>query len=485
MQAAPRRTWLTVAFGAIACAVALVAVVRAPSWTVDDAFIVARYADHAVAHGRLAFNLDGDRVEGFTSVAAMIVAVVARAFGWDPITAVKVVCEASFVATPALVVLLAHELALPPLAGGAVALLESAIAERATHATSGLETELFVFATLLVVVFFARASRGGSVALLAIACAFASFVRPEGILSAIFLAFVVGRTRAYRAALLAFVLPVTALLIVRFAYFGDVVPNTFHAKSGKWNTGFLTSFAEMMRASFVAPLFAAAATWAAARLLGHRAAVAGHPVVALSAAAVALHALGYSRSELVMDYAHRFSYHALAYVTVLVLYAASFAVASARSTPLAVLAALGVFASLAHDVHRASIESARSALYAFDLDTTYAAAGRFIAASTGDAATLAVYPDAGLVPYLAKRRTVDFGGLNDRVLARARNTDDIVRYFFERDPDALVVTFRGPDPWDAGAAAILADGRFDRRYRSGPRFPTGWGPVLVVYLRSP
>ncbi len=69
---------------------------------------------------------------------------------------------------------------------------------------------------------------------------------------------------------------------------------------------------------------------------------------------------------------------------------------------------------------------------------------------TAPNATIAVYPDAGCVPYRSRRRTIDFGRLNDAALARStRAPADVAAYFFVNDPDVLVASRPRPgELWD-------------------------------------
>ncbi|HLZ09167.1 MAG TPA: hypothetical protein VKT80_11300, partial [Chloroflexota bacterium] len=41
---------------------------RYPRWTVDDAYIVFRYAKHLVEHGQLTWTVGADPVEGYTGI---------------------------------------------------------------------------------------------------------------------------------------------------------------------------------------------------------------------------------------------------------------------------------------------------------------------------------------------------------------------------------------------------------------------------------
>ena len=98
-------------------------------------------------------------------------------------------------------------------------------------------------------------------------------------------------------------------------------------------------------------------------------------------------------------------------------------------------------------------------------------------------AVLACYPDAGIIPYLTRLRTVDFGRLNDTYLARsARSEQDVVDYFFRVRPDALVMTHVGglSHGFDAAANQLLRDPRFGEYQRVSYRHAKDAGVALYT-----
>ncbi len=489
-----RPSRIDVALGVLAVAYAVFALVRAPAWTVDDALIVVRYADNAVTHGRLAFNADGERVEGFTSVAAMAIAVAARAIHVDPLVVLDAVGALSYLALAPLLVLVARALRAPAGAGGSIALVGATMGEHATHATSGLETELFVAVTLATVLAFVRALRRprSSLVPLAAACTVAALVRPEGLVSGLFVVLVLARRRFDRRALggvaRALVAPLALVLALRLAYFGDVLPNTFYAKSGTWNAEHLRSLGALVLSAFGAPLGVAAIVAVLAALSGRRVRLPGPTsriVVLACLGALALEALGYARSLPVMDYGRRFAFHGLAYVLVPAVALLGCSLRAARGLAAGpALLALGLAAGASQGIDRARIENDRSREYERTLRTVYVPAAEWIRAHTKEDATVAVYPDAGVVPLVSERRAIDFGRLNDRFLARARSDAEVVRYFFDRAPDVLVVSEPQPGTlYDSGADAIVAAPAFAERYVLAGRFASSWRSAVRVYTR--
>jgi hypothetical protein len=251
----------------IGCAVAAIAVgaafAAARYWTCDDAFISFRYADNLVRGHGLVFNA-GERVEGFTNLLwtlwiAVGLRLGASAEAWAGASGIA--CHAATLA------LLAWRgwaiwqagartgarVATWPLP--AAAILAAVHREGAVFATSGLETSAFTllaFAGYLLVcpagedpAGAARRARPGRLAAAGAVLALASLTRPDGaLLAAVCGAWLVaGRDLrgglAFAAGFAALWLPAT---IARVAYYGDVFPNTYYAKSAStawWSQGAL------------------------------------------------------------------------------------------------------------------------------------------------------------------------------------------------------------------------------------------------------
>lgn len=469
-------------------------IARFPGWTVDDAFIVLRYADNLVAHGELAFNAGAgavDRVEGFTSPLAMLVAIVARAAGADAIAATKLVCIGAALAGPALVAVFARTVRAFPLAGGGAALLFVALPEHAIHARSGLETELFVTSVLGLLVAFARLlsqrARPGLFVALALATTLA---RPEGVSLVLVLALGVlaVRPRADRRALartfaLGIALPLVALTIARLAYYGSPLPNTFYAKRGTWNASHATDLAALFDLVVVDVAAIAAGLWLLAWIARRRPVHLLAPrlrIAALAAVvALAVQTFAYARTEPIMDYGRRFAWHGAALVAVVLVVALEIIVRTGRSLlarnaaiPSFVVIGMVTIASVLRAAPSAQREESWAQRQADSVEPLQEPLIAWIKEQTAPDALIAVYPDAGRLPYLTGRKTIDFGKLNDRVLARAGSDDDVIRYFFERRPEVIVMgRMASGHLWDSAADALVADERFASQYTLARRLP--------------
>ncbi len=480
---------------------------RAPVWTVDDAYIVARYAENLVRHGALAFNAPPDtgaamgsaRVEGFTSPLSVAVAAAAVALGHSPMLVLKALGCVAFVGAAPCIFLLARELRAPA-AGGLVALVNATYAEHATHAVSGLETEVFVMAALLTLWAFAVALRASDAPVLPLAVlgSVVTWTRPEGIAAATILLGIVLVSRRHerpslrsglRAAALGLFGPTMALVVGRYAYYGALVPNTFLAKGKEWNAAHLRALASLVDDYILDGVVVAFVVAVAAKLWSGRVTGLSLQKRALLLApvlVVAMHAIAYGRSEPLMDYGRRFAFHSLPFLLAVLVVAISSALANAPTR--ATKAAVGVVILVT--VTRSPVLAEREANYT----TGYARATRdlyeptaaWIGAHAAKTATLAVYPDAGIIPYRTGLPTIDFGRLNDATLARSRDPGAVARYFFDHMPDFLVVQQpREGRLYEPAAEALVADRRFAESYELSASFAGRNGAALLVYAKRP
>ena len=213
-------------------------------WICDDAFITFRYVRFFLRGEGLVYNI-GERVEGYSNLLwLMELATIQRLAYVLPEHAVGSLSMAYTVATFGLVVALAR---LDARAGWRDASMLAVVGFLALHrsfavwATGGLETRQFTFFVLLGVALIRRppSARWGLLPA-SVAYALAGLTRPEAPLflatTTLILAtdtklFRVGKRRA----LMQLILPALSIFLAhtafRIAYYGDFVPNTFHAKS--------------------------------------------------------------------------------------------------------------------------------------------------------------------------------------------------------------------------------------------------------------
>jgi hypothetical protein len=213
----------------------------------DDAYISFRYARNLASGAGLVFNPGDAPVEGYTNFLWVLLLAAGSALGAAPERLAPALSLAATVALWALVAGYALRDRPAPGQGWLVVvppLLLAATRSVAVWSSGGLETRLFELlvlgGTLRLSGELSRLLRGeapgrpGAALLLALA----TLTRPDGLLVALSLgaaALLVCRPlpRAWlaRSALL-FAALVGAHLAFRIAYYGDLVPNTFHAKVG-------------------------------------------------------------------------------------------------------------------------------------------------------------------------------------------------------------------------------------------------------------
>jgi len=225
-------------------AVASVLALRFVPYQADDAFIAYRYAAHIVDGLGPVFNPGDAPVEGFSSPAWVGFLVLGGlAFGNEALPAASTVLGVlalwglaaasvvgAFVAVPGASP--HRRLTAAAIAGLVVACNPAA----ATWAVTGLESDAFA----LLVLLFALSLGGGLPAQWAVGSAFvAPWLRPEGPwLAVAAVAQQLGRRREFprwRGDLMrpavALAVGCATLLIARLSIFGDVLPNTYYAKS--------------------------------------------------------------------------------------------------------------------------------------------------------------------------------------------------------------------------------------------------------------
>jgi arabinofuranosyltransferase len=214
-----------------------------PSWLTDDAFISFRYAQNLVAGNGLVYNV-GERVEGYTNFLWTMLAALALRLGGDLVF----LSYFSGVVLGLAILLLAYWLARRLLGPGwalAAALIVATSQSVLVYTArgSGLETGLFA---LLVLAGSACAIQPRLRLALGPLFALATLTRPEGALlmglTLLYVWFIgteitadrsiAGRIRATLPALIGYLLIVVPYFFWRLNYYGELLPNTFYAKTG-------------------------------------------------------------------------------------------------------------------------------------------------------------------------------------------------------------------------------------------------------------
>jgi hypothetical protein len=460
--------------------------------TCDDAFISFRYARNLVEGRGLVFN-PGERVEGYTNFLWVLLSALPIALGHGPVGFSRAVGLAAHLAALTGVYCAARRLTTRPLLAFAGALLFALSPAAAVWATAGLETPLF---TALVTwgVFFALGEAGGDAAgnrrpvIAALLLALATLARPEGILVAAAVAagaaLTARRRLAFLGVLVAALLP---WLVWRTAYYGDLLPNTFHAKVGlgaaqvgrgvRYSLSFLIECGSWIAASIALGLVRARRETATRLLL-----------------AVTLPYLVYIVA-VGGDFMPMYRFFVpVAGLLVMLLVAGLDALLEARAPASraanASIAALMIAWSLAcawPAFAGASFEYVRQDQREVE---TWRRIGLWFRDHAARGESIALVP-VGAVPFYSGLETIDLLGLNDRTIARspvanpgaapAGHERSDAAYVLARRPTYILLgTYTlTPDPPDASSVLPLyyqaeRDITASPGFRSGYRLRTGW-----------
>lgn len=470
--------------------------------TVDDAFITFRYADNVVAGHGPVFN-PGERVEGYSSPAWLLLAVAAIAAGGDPVVVVKWAGLACSLALVLLVHAGARRAGTVGWGAALAALVVGSSVVLRIWSVSGLETPAFALLFFAGILLVARGQRSARAALAASAVlAAAALTRPEGaglwLLGGLACAGV-GAAGGRARRLAAYAAPGLALaahLAWRLGYYGHPWPNTYYAKTGgglrMWLQGLhgLGLFlAEPEHALLVAAAVAGLVSALRRPATRRTAAVAG--------LAVALH-VAYVVS--VGDdglYVYRFHLAILAPLALLAAQLLPRADAAAEpEAPLrsglavgALVAATGI--SL-WSFQREMLPALHSV--AADYLEGNVKLGRYLATTFAEDTWIAV-PSAGAVPYYSRLPAIDMYGLNDEHIARGPFPEGApgrmmkwdIPYVLSRHPRLIVINrgyFAASDPRGETVLrdpAPLLAAPMDRDLYEHLRRDGGYAPRVIVF----
>ncbi len=464
-------------------------------WVEDDAYITLRYAANLIdGHGPV-FN-PGERVEGYSNPAWMLLAALALVLGADPLVLLRGLGVLAGVGCLVLSWLLVRRL--DPRAGPWALLAPLWLALTPLlprHAVSGLETDAFALALvasyLLVVVPGGRPRPGlagaGLLALL--------LLRPEGVAFAALLLVLGGRRGVAWPRLWLLLAAVVVLMTAwRWGYYGALLPNTFHVKITGEESSLRAGFhhlREFLRDGGGAALLALSLVPLADRAAAPR--LRAVLVIAAAQGALVIAAGG--------DWMHHHRFLA----PVLPLLAAAMAAGAARlvatlaaawgrqRVPVLMVAALvlnGLSASYLAEraVWREVMPAVRAGQY---LPQSYRQVAAWLRANTAPDALVAI-SDVGSVGYHSGRRVLDMLGLVDAHIARTPgglHAKHDAAYVLARRPDYVVLIetpardgtatyWRGPD------RALAAAAGFSAGYRPVAAVPMGYrGEVARIYAR--
>lgn len=271
-------------------------------WVGDDAFITFRYIDNWLAGLGLVYN-PGERVEGYTHFLWLCAVALLRRLGTDPVIASQWLGIAAATATIALFAWISAgwrpRTGTPDSSTAAIPFTAIVLAlhyDFAVWGTGGLETAAFTF--LVSVAFYLLAVRRdphpGRLAAAGLVLTLAMMTRPDGaVFYAVGVLFVAAQAwaesrsiarvlRAKGAILFPFALIYLPYLLWKVSYYGQILPNTYYAKSANlayWSQGFVYLWL-YFRAYPLSLLFVLAIPWLAIRGTGKRRSILTDPTTA-------------------------------------------------------------------------------------------------------------------------------------------------------------------------------------------------------------
>ncbi len=506
-----------------------------PRWTVDDAFITFRYAENWALRGELNWNVGEDPVEGYTGILLPSLLATWISIGGSPETASRIIGIVSFLASGILLGFVLRLLNVIPAIAAAALALFLATPFMFTHAFSGLETTLFIALLLGSLALYIRALKESRCHIpleiaLSLSLLAAGLTRPEGVLWAllVFMVLSLNRFRNSRrdgissatVALIAYALPALGYFLWRWNYYGYLLPNTFYVKEhdGIINPKAIKSALEFAHTYLSVPFIAVMVAFGA-RLAGRSAQGAdvgsktrptdkkpeddSKIVMTTIISFILITGAQYLRSAMIMNYSYRFFAHLHPFMLIL------WAVGLNRLLPVGRLSRADEYTvGTGVPTYNRAIGGAYIALgiaqitiFAFNLphefefakgykatlDAEHRKAAEYLLTVVPPDGRIAVYLDAGAVPYLTRLKTTDFGKLNDEKLAHAKMSEsEIADYFFSVRPDAAVFTSRNWNrvkyPSEPAAERIVADPRF-AEYELAEKFRPPKKVVRTTYYQ--
>ncbi|MBM4048848.1 MAG: glycosyltransferase family 39 protein [Planctomycetes bacterium] len=458
------------------------------AYTADDTYIDMRYAENLVAGHGLRWNVGETPVEGYSNFLWVLWMAFLMKAGVDVIVAVKLTEVALSVAS----LFVLHKLAKRligdrPLAVWPVMLL-AATPGYAFWAIGGLATHLFVFWMLVAYYFFFRElDEPQSFPTSAFFFALLALTRHEGaMIFAVSAAFkpiclylaaprapnspthphahppirpVLGHMAAW---LLLFCLLYAPYFVWRVGYYGDVLPNTFYAKTKR--SGGMDYILSFLR--YTGPFLALAAL---SFIVRPARAMLTRPVCSLYFLLImAIGMLVMVDRDIAMGYYFRYFMYLFPPIYILstpmlvLLWDKLRAWRPRWATPLGLVAAALLLLWVLEPRETMRLRNWYRN-YGIALRAAHVELGKWLRVTCPPNATLALI-DCGAVPYYSKRRTVDLLGLNDAQIARRGFTLD---YFWSRSPDVVVLTTRSPNtiqPYTAVERDILGSKEFQTSF---------------------
>jgi hypothetical protein len=466
--------------------VILLAFVRAAvdGWPLvfDDAFITYRYAQNlALGHG-ITWNVGQPPTEGYTNFLLVVLIAPWIKAGIDPLLVTRILSYAAVLTIAAVLFTQARRRFDAP---AWIAVLVAAVFLIAPDAKflplTGLETVVYACLLLLTLVHGVGVIERRTVRVaveFSLLLTATALLRPEAVLLfpvvvGVFLIAVKPRTFADLKPLAASVAILSVLAVAyvgwKLAHFQAVLPNPFYVKAAGGGLvselgvrsvrTFVTGYAVLLSFSIVGVVLGALSPGAELRR--------NRWLLVTGAAFITVYALFFLRADTLMDIHGRFLFPLV---------------------PIAVLLAAPALHAALAGLHRlagprlapmTAVATILLAIGTADLVAVFSNARRLVTGSAHDqpsglmsselnvARALARFPeitavriafaDAGVIPYFTGAQWLDVVGLNDSYLARTRDRQPAVDYFFRWAPDLVIHPGSRSDSWIRHGHGPLGD----------------------------
>ncbi len=422
----------------------------------DDSFIYLRYVKNLRAGCGLRFNCDGPAVEGFTGPLYLAVLWLGSFVTDQLIALCQLVGTACMIATAGIASFAASRLGGTPRVGVALAIGTALVIAldpfEKLYAVIGMETAMaaMVFSLVFVAAILERPK------LLLAAVIAGVLLRPEGVLFVVALPLLPWMRR--RPLLIAAVGAIAVITLARFAIFGELVPNTYFAKSGGTMRHVELGFAYVGDAvldfplAFLAPL--------GLLLAAHRRALGYLLLVTLGWLVFFLRSGGdtFAYSRLIFPLVPALSVAALAGIAALVgrLVKHRWVSTIASTAALALALAVGMRAAIAHEL---------PPQHANERVVRWVATGLYL--RTHFPHQLVATVPIGAIGYYSNLPILDLVGLTEPAIAKAGRSvpaslltknwigheRNFVEYVLDRAPAVIATTMERATPWTELAEA--------------------------------
>jgi hypothetical protein len=232
----------------------------------DDAYITFRFAEHLSSGQGLIWNINGERVEGFTSLLHVLFLACGFRVGLDPwLLSLLISLLSVFITVAILLIILWRQFGtIHPIAATFVGIYLIDIST-AIHTTSGLETHVFaaILAVCLLIAFqFIENQTWLSAVGLGVLTFLSCLTRPEAVIYgggiylviAIFCIFSAKNEQSSNHKTIKFFVSSIVLILLslgyltwKYNYFGYILPNPYYVKSNKFSFAGLSEVTDYLK----------------------------------------------------------------------------------------------------------------------------------------------------------------------------------------------------------------------------------------------